>query len=86
MSETARSTTNTLELEVDLHGYHPDDICGEARTVDEECGGALKNIIRQAWEMGRERIPVYSWTRPYPGNLAWICEYQHRLFRAASEK
>jgi hypothetical protein len=48
--------TNTPELEVDLHGYHPDQICGEARTVDEECGGALINIIRQAWEMGAERI------------------------------
>ena len=32
--------------EIDLHGYHPDNICGEP----------LTKMIRQAWEMGAERI------------------------------
>ncbi len=31
------------DLEIDLHGYHPDDI-------------AVATIIEQAWEMGAERI------------------------------
>jgi hypothetical protein len=34
------------EVEMDLHGYHPDDICGEP----------LTKIIRQAWEMGAQSI------------------------------
>ncbi len=32
--------------EIDLHGYHPDDVCGEP----------LKVMIRQAWEMGADHI------------------------------
>jgi hypothetical protein len=32
--------------EIDLHRYHPDNICGEP----------LTKMIRQAWEMGAERI------------------------------
>jgi hypothetical protein len=34
-------------VKLDLHGYHPDDIC---------CGETLAKIIQQAWEMGAERI------------------------------
>ena len=30
------------EVEIDLHGYRPDDICGEPFTT----------MVRQAWEMG----------------------------------
>jgi hypothetical protein len=30
----------------DLHGYHPDDVCGET----------LTNMIRQAWEKGKKGI------------------------------
>jgi hypothetical protein len=33
----------TKSLEVDLHGYHPDDI-------------DLTKVIKQAWEMGAERL------------------------------
>jgi hypothetical protein len=43
MDQAARSITNT---EIDLHGYHPDAICGHV----------LTKIIRQAWEMGAEQI------------------------------
>jgi hypothetical protein len=35
-----------MDREIDLHGYHPDDICGEP----------LSKMIQQAWEMGAERI------------------------------
>jgi hypothetical protein len=35
-------------VEIDLHGYHPDDICGEP----------LKNIILQAWEIGAQGIQL----------------------------
>jgi hypothetical protein len=35
-----------MDREIDLHGYHPDDICGEP----------FSKIIQQAWEMGAERI------------------------------
>jgi hypothetical protein len=34
------------EVPVDLHGYHPDDICGSP----------LSQMIEQAWEMGAGRI------------------------------
>lgn len=34
------------DVEIDLHGYHPDDICGEP----------LKKIISRAWEMGAQRL------------------------------
>src|SRR5579871_4001123 len=34
------------EEEVDLHGYHPDDICGSP----------LAHIVEQAWEMGAGSI------------------------------
>jgi hypothetical protein len=33
-------------IDIDLHGYRPDDICGQP----------LAKIIRQAWEIGAERI------------------------------
>jgi hypothetical protein len=36
----------TKIVDVDLHGYHPDDICGDP----------LKNVVRQAWEMGATQI------------------------------
>ena len=38
--------THPAEVEIDLHGYHPDAICGEP----------LKKIICRAWEMGAQRI------------------------------
>jgi len=42
--EVGRSQAETVDvLEIDLHGYHPDDI-------------DLKTIIEQAWEMGAKRI------------------------------
>jgi Smr domain len=34
------------EVPVDLHGYHPDDICGSP----------LRQMIKQAWEMGAGSI------------------------------
>ncbi len=34
------------EVQIDLHGYHPDDICGEP----------LTKMITQAWEMGADSI------------------------------
>ena len=34
------------EIPVDLHGYHPDDICG----------APLRQMVQQAWEMGAESI------------------------------
>src|SRR5262245_11254248 len=33
--------------EIDLHGYHPDQIAGT---------DVLKKIVQQAWEMGRDRL------------------------------
>jgi hypothetical protein len=38
--------TQNGDVEVDLHRWHPDDICGEI----------LTNIIERAWEMGAKRI------------------------------
>jgi len=35
-------------VEIDLHGYHPVDICGEL----------LAKMIQQAYEMGAERVRV----------------------------
>lgn len=35
-------------MELDLHGYHPADICFES--------GILEKIIRQAWEMGERGV------------------------------
>jgi hypothetical protein len=35
-------------LEIDLHGYHPDDICG----------AALAEIVEQAWQTGAERLQL----------------------------
>jgi hypothetical protein len=34
------------DVELDLHGYHPDDICGEP----------LAKIIRLAWESGAQSV------------------------------
>ena len=36
----------SAELSIDLHGYHPDEICGEP----------LANMVKQASEMGRESV------------------------------
>jgi hypothetical protein len=36
------------EVGLDLHGYHPDDICGEP----------LNSILHQAFEMGADRIKL----------------------------
>ena len=35
-------------IEVDLHGYHPDDICGLP----------LVEIVEQAWQTGAERLQL----------------------------
>jgi hypothetical protein len=46
MDKQTRRLMQSAPLEIDLHGYHPDDVCGEP----------LTKMIRQAWEMGEERI------------------------------
>ena len=49
MSTTTKggeSATRTLEL--DLHGYHPDDMCGLP----------LVKIVEQAWQIGAERLQL----------------------------
>ena len=44
--EQAAHERRDAVLEIDLHGYHPDDITGSG----------LAKIIEQAWEMGKKRI------------------------------
>jgi creatinine amidohydrolase/Fe(II)-dependent formamide hydrolase-like protein len=34
-------------MEIDLHGYHPNEIVGD---------GVLHKILEQAWEMGQRRL------------------------------
>jgi hypothetical protein len=40
------------EVPVDLHGYHPDDISGSP----------LRQMIKQAWEMGAEAFGLFTAT------------------------
>lgn len=40
------STHLTTEVAIDLHGFHPDEITG----------WPLESLIKQAWEMGVDRI------------------------------
>lgn len=42
------NTNMTTEVAVDLHGFHPDEITGYP----------LESLIRQAWEMGVDRLRI----------------------------
>jgi len=46
MIDPRRWNAITPTAEVDLHGYHPDEVCG----------AGLEAIIQRAWEMGSDRI------------------------------
>ena len=40
-------------MEIDLHGYHPDDL---DRIYDDEAVCLLNRIVQQAWEMGESEL------------------------------
>ena len=46
--EAEGTGVGTITLELDLHGYHPDDICGLP----------LAEIVEQAWKIGVERLQL----------------------------
>jgi hypothetical protein len=52
--------TLTTQLSVDLHGYHPDQVCGFP----------LEALIKQAFEMGVDRLRlVHGHGRHRPGGI-----------------
>lgn len=54
-------------MELDLHGYHPNEI-------------DVADLLKQAWETGADKVTLIHGHGRKSGTITRVCKYQHGLF------